>query len=735
MTNHLSLSSEAPHLRPTSAFRNVLILVVTTALLATLVFVLLVPHVRQRLIAVKKGALADLTGMAVGILAHYDRLAAEGRITLAEAQQAAIAHLRVIRFGSENLGYFWINDQRPRLLMHPYRPEMEGRDVGELTDADGRRIFADGVAAAAVPEGAGFIAYRWPKPQDAAAALPKIAHLRLYAPWGWIVGCGAYLQDIDGQIAGLKTRLALGGLAVTAVVGLIVALLTWEALKTERSRREAWGMLRKRQEEHRAVLESSPHPIVVYDLQGRSVYVNAAFSRTFGWSAEEVLGQRIDFVPEEEREKTMAGVKRAYAEGYATLESRRMTRDGRQLHVHVSAAAFRDETGAAVGQVVNLVDISARREAEEALRESEQKYRNLVENASDAIFVTQDGVIKFPNRRMIDVSGYDARTLASLSFVDLIHPDDRPLIAARHQRRLQGEPVNDTVSFRGYDRAGRMMWLELNAVTVEWEGRPAVLNFLRDVSERKRLESEIQQAQRLESLATLAGGVAHEFNNLLMGIMGNTALMRLDLDAAHPHWKRLEDIEHNVHNGAELTKRLLGFARGARFTLAPSDLNRVVQEAVSLFKERYREARLDCRLQADLWPVVMDCGQIGDVLRNLLTNAQESMPEGGNVLVATANVTIGADAAGPRELSPGRYVRVAVSDTGIGMDEAVRGRVFEPFFTTRRMGNGAGLGLAAAYGIVRGHGGLLTVASQQGAGATFEVYLPAEEQARVIEAA
>jgi PAS domain S-box-containing protein len=733
MTSQISLGAQEPQLRPTSAFRNVLILVVTTVALATLVFVLLVPHVRQRLIAVKKGALADLTEMAVGILAHYDRLAAEGQMTMAEAQQAALAHLRGIRFGTENQGYFWINDRSPRLLMHPHRTELEGRDVGELTDADGQRIFADGVAAAAGPEGAGFITYRWPVPQDAAPALPKISHMRLYPPWGWIVGGGAYLQDIDRQIAGLKTRLALGGLAVTVVVGLIVALLTWEAVKTERSRRSAWSMLRKRQEEHRAVLESSPHPIVVYDLKGRAVYVNPAFSRTFGWSAEEVLGQRIDFVPEDEREKTLAGVARAYAEGYATLESRRLTRDGRQLHVHVSAAAFRDETGAAVGQVVNIVDITDRREAEEALRESEQKYRNLVENASDAIFVTQDGVIKFPNRRMIEVSGYDARALASLSFVDLIHPDDRPLIAARHQKRLQGEPVPDTVSFRGYDRAGRLMWLELNAVTVEWEGRPAVLNFLRDVSERKRLETEIQQAQRLESLATLAGGVAHEFNNLLMGIMGNTALMRLDLNTAHPHWKRLEDIEHNVYNGAELTKQLLGFARGARFTLEPSDLNRVVQDAVSLFRERHREARLDCRLQADLWPVVMDCGQIGDVLRNLLANAQESMPDGGNVVVATANVTLCADEAGPRELAPGRYARVAVSDTGIGMDEATRGRVFEPFFTTRHMGNGAGLGLAAAYGTVRGHGGLLTVTSQQGAGATFEVYLPAGDPARVIE--
>jgi PAS domain S-box-containing protein len=609
MASQISPGTEAPRLQPTSAFRNVLILVVTAVVLATLVFVLLVPHVRQRLVVIKKGTMADMTKMAVGVLAHYDRMAAEGRMTMAEAQQAAIEHLRGIRFGADRQGYFWINDQRPRLLMHPHRTDLEGRDVSALTDEDGQRMVSDSVDAVAGPQAAGFIAYRWQRPHNTGPALPKISHVRLYPSWGWIVGGGAYLQDIHLEIAGLKTRLVAGGLVVTVVVGLIVALLTRDAVKIDHSRRQVWKML----------------------------------------------------------------------------------------------------------------------------RENEQKYRNLVENASDAIFVTQDGVIKFPNRRMIEVSGYDARALAGLSFVDLIHPDDRSLIATRHQKRLGGEPVSDTVSFRGYNRDGRLIWLELNAVTVEWEGRPAVLNFLRDVSERKRLEAEIQQAQRLESLATLSGGVAHEFNNLLMGIMGNTALMRLDLDTGHPHWKRLDDIEHSVHSGAELTKQLLGFARGARFTLQPSDLNQVVKDALSIFKDLHREVAVECRLQANLWPVVMDRGQIGDVLRRLLTNAEESMPDGGKIVVVTENTLMKEDQFRPGELRPGRYARVTVRDSGIGMDETTQGRVFEPFFTTRRMGNGVGLGLAAAYGIVRGHEGLITVASREGAGATFEVYLPAADEHATVE--
>ncbi len=728
MTSETSFSAPEQKLIADSRLRAVLPLVLTVIALTGLVFGFLVPHVQERFIALKKNSIEDLTQVAVGILDHYAVLEAAGRLSRFDAQQAAIAHLSRLHFHADNKGYFWINDQVPRLLMHPYRPDLVGQDVSNFSDSRGKQVFKAAVKAVQGPEGAGFIDYNWQAPGEENRDVAKLSHVRLFHPWGWIVGTGLYLQDVHEEISAMTARMMYGAVMLIVIIGLLVAYLTWNGLRIERGRRLVWNALVKRQEEQRAVLESSPHPVAVYDRQGCVIYINPAFSKTFGWSSEDVLGKPIDFVPEAEQEKTTAAIERAYADGYATLETRRLTQDGRLREVQLSAAAFRDHSGRIVGMVVNLMDITERKNAETALRESETKYRNLVENAGDAIFITQDGVIKFPNRRMKEVSGYDAQELGQLPFLEFIDPADRQMILDRHQRRLNGQSVSNPVVFRGVKRGGEMIWLELNAVTVEWEGRPAVLNFLRDITKRKQLENEIQQVQRLESLGTLAGGVAHDFNNLLMGIMGNTALMRLDIDADDPNYRRLEDIETHVRSGAALTRQLLGFARGGNFTMHPADLNLVVQKTVSLFGRTHKEIAIDSDYAADLWPVVMDSEQIGRVVLNLLVNAWQSMPGGGEITIATDNTVVGSADAELHGITAGRYAKVLVQDTGIGMDEATRLRIFEPFFTTRQMGRGAGLGLASAYGIVRNHGGMIAVASKKGVGTTFTVFLPATDK-------
>ena len=695
-----------------------------------------------------------------------------------------------------------------------------------------------------------------PPPKSPEPGFEFRSPLRIVVPLALTMGVLAVL------LFHLSTRLVYGGLAAMAGVGLLAALLIWQGIRVERSRREAWLALHKRGEEQRAVLESAPHPVVVYDRQGAARYINPAFTRLFGWTPDEILGQRIDFVPDSERERTLSTIDQAYAQGFAAFETRRRTRDGRTLAVQISAAIFHDISGTPIGMVVNLMDITAqkqteaalqasqeifqtignaardaiimiddagritywnragetllgygeaealgqeldrliaperfqqncresfpsfrqtgtggvvgrtvelsarhkqghevpielsiasvrfkdrwhavgilrditdRKQAEMALRDSEDKYRRLVENASDAIFITQDGVIKFPNRRMLETSGYDAQSLKEIRFIDLIHPDYRQLIAERHAKRLQGTPMDTAITFRGYNRQGDLLWLELNAITVEWEGRPAVLNFLRNITEKKRLEAEIQQAHRLESLGTLAGGIAHDFNNLLMGILGNTALLLADIEPAHSHHQRLKDIEQLVRSGAELTGQLLGFARGGKYEVRPTELNRVVGKNVALFGRTHKEVAIQTRFQADLWPVEIDRGQIGQVLLNLLVNAWQAMPGGGELTVATANVELDQSDVAPYDIAPGRFVRVTVADTGVGMDNATRQRIFEPFFTTRQMRRGTGLGLASAYGIIRNHGGIITVTSQKGVGSTFDIYLPAGDKPAMPE--
>jgi PAS domain S-box-containing protein len=380
------------------------------------------------------------------------------------------------------------------------------------------------------------------------------------------------------------------------------------------------------------------------------------------------------------------------------------------------------------GAIANAQLFAEHRRTEEALQSSEEKYRLLVQNSSDAIFIAQDGVIKFPNLKTEELLGYSAAELARVPFVNHIHPDDRDMVLENHKKRLEGQKFTSTYSFRALKKSGGELWVEINPVFIEWEGRPATLNFIRDITEKKKLEAQFLQAQKMEAVGTLAGGIAHDFNNLLMAIQGHTSLMILDMDPSHRHSKMLKSIEEQVKSGADLTWQLLSFARGGKYEVKPTDLNTIIKKSSSMFGRAKKEISILKSLQQDLWPVEVDRGQIDQVLLNLYVNAWQAMPSGGSLFLETKNVVLDENYVRPFNVKPGSYVKTSVTDTGVGMDEKTRKRIFEPFFTTKEMGRGTGLGLATVYGIITGHGGFINVYSQKGHGATFTIYLPASEK-------
>ena len=259
-----------------------------------------------------------------------------------------------------------------------------------------------------------------------------------------------------------------------------------------------------------------------------------------------------------------------------------------------------------------------------------------------------------------------------------------------------------------------------------------------EIEERKRaekrkaeLESKLQEAQKMKALGTLAGGIAHDFNNLLMGIQGNTSLMLLDTDPAHPHYEKLKNTEQYVLRGSELTRQLLGFARGGKYEVKPTALNELIKKSSEMFGRTKKEISIHYTLQDDLWTVNVDRGQIEQVLLNLFVNAWQAMPEGGHLYLVTENVEITKPPS--EDIKPGMYVKTSVTDTGVGMDEKTIERIFDPFFTTKERNRGTGLGLASAYGIIKNHDGFFEVSSKVGQGSTFSFYLPATECAVVAD--
>jgi signal transduction histidine kinase len=270
--------------------------------------------------------------------------------------------------------------------------------------------------------------------------------------------------------------------------------------------------------------------------------------------------------------------------------------------------------------------------------------------------------------------------------------------------------------------------MELNSVLITWENRPAALNFLRDVTENRELEDKLQQAQRMEAVGTLAAGIAHDFNNLLMGIQGNATLMLMNMDANHPHYEKLNVIEAYVRKGAELTKQLMGFTKSGKYAVQPTDMNQLVQNSSEMFGRRKMEITIYTSFEEHLWTVLADQRQIEQVFIHFYVNAYQAMPGGGAIHLATENVALNYSQVAPYGLKPGNFVKISVKDTSEGMDKETQSRIFDPFFSTRKLGRGTGLGLAAAYGIVKNHGGFIDVESRLGEGTVFLIYLPANDK-------
>jgi PAS domain S-box-containing protein len=371
-----------------------------------------------------------------------------------------------------------------------------------------------------------------------------------------------------------------------------------------------------------------------------------------------------------------------------------------------------------------------RKFAEEELRESEDRFKSLSQNAPDIIYTLDvDGTFTYVNPAWERILGYKRREVIGKYLHDFADEETRNTIRNFRGIMDRKEIVRDlTITLAHRDGSPRIFDMS-GAPNFNSSGMLiGIVGLLKDVTEHRKLEVRFQQAQKMEAVGTLAGGIAHDFNNLLMGIQGYVSLMLLDFSSGHAVHEKLKMIEQQVKSGADLTRQLLAFARAGKYQIKPTDLNELIDRTAALFGRTKKEIRIHEKFQPGLWTVEADQIQIKQVLLNLYINAWQAMPGGGDLYLETSNMVLDEAFAAGSGIPPGRYVRISVTDTGIGMDEKVRKRIFEPFFTTKEMGRGTGLGLASAYGIIKGHDGIIDVYSEKGCGSTFNIYLPASEK-------
>ncbi|MCX6084857.1 MAG: PAS domain S-box protein [Caldiserica bacterium] len=370
------------------------------------------------------------------------------------------------------------------------------------------------------------------------------------------------------------------------------------------------------------------------------------------------------------------------------------------------------------------------------LHESESKFRTLAESTPMGILLYQDDKWIYANPAATDITGYSIDELLSMNFWDFIHPDYKDIVKERGRKRERGEDTVQTYEFKIVTRDGGQKWVQLFGTSTKMHGRSSGLITVLDTTERKRaevekakLEEQYRQSQKMESVGRLAGGVAHDLNNLLTPILGFGGLLLDDLRADDPHRESVQQIVRAAEKSRDLVRQLMAFGRKQVLEFKPLNLNTMLVEFEELLRHTLRE---DIALKFVLAPSIPallgDVGQLEQVVMNLAVNAQDAMPEGGGLTIETGvadlDTTYAADHQG---VLPGHYVLLVVSDIGMGMDAETQEHIFEPFFTTKEMGKGTGLGLATVYGIVKQHGGNIWVYSEPGKGTTFKVYLPVVE--------
>jgi len=362
------------------------------------------------------------------------------------------------------------------------------------------------------------------------------------------------------------------------------------------------------------------------------------------------------------------------------------------------------------GKILGVEDVNPRAITKELLS-SKKHLEAILRNMSEGILeLTLEQKIIYANPAAISLVGIPEEKLLASSFIELFSRTDREGIKSLLE--LRGQSLKNITEDSPVILNGKEV--SLNLMSFKDEERHSIVVIVSDVSERRRMQAQLQEAQKMEAIGTLAGGIAHDFNNLLMGIQGNVSLILLDVDSKHPHKQRLITIEKLIRGGSKLTKQILGYAREGKYEVRAIDLNQIVEETSETFGRAKKDITVHRDLAGGLLPVEADQGQIEQVLLSLYVNSWQAMPGGGDIFLKTMSTSDKDMKYKMYKPKPGNYVLFTITDTGMGMDKKTRERIFDPFFTTRGMGRGTGLGLASVYGIIKGHGGYIDVDSEKG---------------------
>ncbi len=563
---------------------------------------------------------------------------------------------------------------------------------------------------------------------------PAPTHPHRHEPSRWAVGIPI---RSGGELVGVlelgsEARQAYDEELVTTLQAIASQLaLFLDRGRAEEERRASEATSRQHLERLRLHVELMPLAYIMGDASSRIVDWNPAAERMFGWSAAEAVGRdAVDLVvPPDARDGIRALLRQMREQPQASISHRNenRTRDGRRILCDWINTPLFDDEGHYAGFAAMAQDVTEQVRTEKELRDSEERYRSIVETTREGVWTSDlTGRTTFANAQLADMLGCSVEALLGRSFLDFIPAAEREERRVDFAALFASQPAREDIRLQRDD--GSVLWTDISAVALrDDQGSPTgALVVVNDVTEKRLLQTQLLQSQKMEALGRLAGGVAHDFNNVLTVIEGYGELLGNRFAPGDPDRELVDEIRRAADHAGALTRQLLAFSRRVVVDVRIVDLNARIRTSEDMLRRLTGE---DIELVVDLQPglghIRVDAAKLDQVLLNLVVNARDAMPTGGRLTIATADVEFaGTEACGPTELPPGRYVRLAVGDTGKGIDPDVMTRIFEPFFTTKEPGQGTGLGLSTVYGIVKQFSGDVTVRSTPGQGACFEIYLP-----------
>lgn len=478
-----------------------------------------------------------------------------------------------------------------------------------------------------------------------------------------------------------------------------------------------------------ALIEHGSDAIALVDETGTVLYANPAITRLLGLPISEIIGSNVfRWVHEQDMQTFKTNFNTQLERPGAPVRNAFRLRHQNHTWRHIESIGVNwlDDPGIR-GIIINYRDVTDRYEAAEALLQSESRFRRLVEQATDMIYNCDiTGHFTFFNATAVRLMKYPQEELLGRHFLTLIRPDYQTRAARFYEQQRKEQIPSTYFEFPAVAKDGTEVWIGQN-VEIQYEGgRPiGVQAIARDITARLALEDQLRQAQKMEAIGRLAGGVAHDFNNVLTAVLGSAELLSMQLDPKDPRWEEADAIKRAADRGAALTRRLLAFSRPQHAAADAVDLAAVAQNMEPMLRRLVLDKIAISVAGAGPATVLADESQLGQIVMNLVVNARDAMPSGGTATIDIGEVDLVAAVATTLGIPPGRYAKLTVSDTGEGISAEVQRHLFEPFFTTKSADQGSGLGLSIVYSIVKSLGGAIEVWSEVGRGAKFSVYLPA----------